>query len=295
MRLRNAMTIDLEDWFQVSNLDEHMPRDQWSGCEFRLWRNTERLLRLLDEADQKATFFVLGWNAEKCPGLIREIAQAGHEIATHGFSHRLIYKMTPEEFREDIRHSIDVIEDASGVKVSGHRAASFSLTEDCLWALEILAAQGITYDSSMFPIRHDRYGVSRHWTEGRDIVTHNGSIKEFPITVWSVMGTNLPFAGGGYFRLLPYRIVKRITRSINLTDKSVVFYFHPWEMDPGIPRLKLGTLKSFRSYFNISANAAKFKKLLNDFDFAPIRDVLRQDDLPIRTLHQGSNQQWALL
>lgn len=295
MKPTNILTIDLEDWFQVSNLEHRISRDGWKHCEFRLWENTERLLDMLRISRARATFFVLGWNAAQCPSLIREIANAGHEIGTHGFEHRLVYDMTPEEFREDLRRSVDAIEDASGQKVKGHRAASFSITEDCLWALEVLAREGLAYDSSMFPIRHDRYGVSRRWMEGRDIVTNAGCIMEVPITVWPAMGVNLPFSGGGYFRLLPYRGVRTLTRCINNADRRVVFYFHPWEMDPGIPRLKLGFKQGFRSYFNIGCNERKFASLLSDFSFAPVAEALKQDELPIRTLRRGVGEQWVLL
>jgi polysaccharide deacetylase family protein (PEP-CTERM system associated) len=295
MRLSNILTIDLEDWFQVSNLEGRISRKDWPNCEFRLMRNTERLLAMLGDAGARATFFVLGWNAQAYPSLVRQIAAAGHEIATHGYYHRLVYDMTPAQFREDLRRSIRAIEDAALVPVRGHRAASFSITESCLWALEVLAEEGIAYDSSMFPIRHDRYGVSRRWTEGRDIVTSSGSIVEVPITVCPVMGVNVPFAGGGYFRLLPYAVVRRLTRLTNRADKKVVFYFHPWEMDAGIPRLKLGLAKGFRSYFNIPANERKFAALLKDFSFQPIADALRSDDLPVRTLRQVAGEQWVLL
>lgn len=295
MKPTNMLTIDLEDWFQVSNLEDRITRDAWQHCEFRLWENTERLLELLHRSRSRATFFVLGWNAEKCPSLIREIAQAGHEIGTHGYEHRLVYEMTPDEFRDDLRRSIGAIEDACGHRVRGHRAASFSITEDCLWALEILAREGIAYDSSMFPIRHDRYGVSRRWMEGRDIVTNAGCIVEVPITVWPAMGVNVPFSGGGYFRLLPYHGVRALTRSINNSDRRVVFYFHPWEMDPGIPRLKLGIKKSFRSYCNIRRNEGKFAALLADFSFLPVAEALKHEELPIRTLRRGTGEQWVLL
>lgn len=295
MKPTNILTIDLEDWFQVSNLEDRIARDNWQHCEFRLWESTERLLELLHKSRARATFFVLGWNASKCPSLVRQIAQAGHEVATHGHEHRLVYEMTPEQFRDDLRRSIDAIEHASGQKVRGHRAASFSITEKCLWALEILAREGIAYDSSMFPIRHDRYGVSRRWMEGRDIVTNAGCVMEVPITVWPAMGTNLPFSGGGYFRLLPYRGVRSLTRAINNSDRRVVFYFHPWEMDPGIPRMKLGLAKGFRSYVNIASNERKFASLLSDFSFAPVVDALKQDELPIRTLRRGAGEQWVLL
>ena len=291
----NILTIDLEDWFQVSNLEGRVPREAWPQCEFRLRRNTERLLAMLEDAGAKATFFVLGWNAERCPALIEQIASAGHEIATHGYEHRLVYDMKPAEFRDDLRRSVDAIERAAGVEVRGHRAASFSVTEECLWALDVLAQEGIAYDSSMFPIRHDRYGVSRRWMEGRDIITDSGSIVEVPITVWPVMGACVPFAGGGYFRLLPYGIVRRITRSLNRAGRRVVFYFHPWEMDPGIPRVKLGFARSIRSYANIAANARKFAALLRDFTFMPVSDALRQDHLPIRTLRHASGERWLLV
>jgi len=291
----NILTVDLEDWFQVSNLEGRVPREAWPHCELRLWHNTERLLAMLDDAGAKATFFVLGWNADRCPLLISQIANAGHEIATHGWEHRLIYNMKPEEFREDLRRSIGAIEDAAGVEVRGHRAASFSITEDCLWALDVLVQEGIRYDSSMFPIKHDRYGVSRRWMEGRDVITDSGSIVEVPITVWPAMGTNVPFAGGGYFRLLPYGVVKRITQAINRANRRVVFYFHPWEMDEGIPRVKLGLARGLRSYLNIGANAHKLSCLLKDFRFIPVRDALRQDDLPVRTLRHASGERWLLV
>lgn len=291
----NILTIDLEDWFQVSNLEGRVPREAWPGCEFRLRRNTERLLTMLDDARAKATFFVLGWNAEHCPLLIGQIAGAGHEIATHGWEHRLVYDMKPAEFREDLRRSIGAIEDAAGVKVRGHRAASFSVTEDCLWALDVLVQEGIAYDSSMFPIRHDRYGVSRQWMEARDVITDSGSIIEVPITVRPMMGVNVPFAGGGYFRLLPYGVVRRLTRSINRAGRRVVFYFHPWEMDSGIPRMKLGFSRGLRSYVNIAANARKFSALLGDFRFMPVREALRHDDLPVRTLRHASGERWLLV
>lgn len=295
MRLSNILTIDLEDWFQVSNLEGRISREDWPNCEYRLRRSTERLLAMLETAGARATFFVLGWNAEACPALVRQIAAAGHEIATHGYHHRLVYDMTPAEFREDLRRSVYAIEDAAMAPVRGHRAASFSITETCLWALEVLAEEGLAYDSSLFPIRHDRYGVSRRWTEGRDIVTSSGSIVEVPITVCPLLGVNVPFAGGGYFRLLPYAAVRRFTKAINRVDKKVVFYFHPWEMDAGIPRLKLGCAKSFRSYFNIPANERKFAALLRDFSFQPIADALRHDDLPVRTLRRVAGEQWVLL
>lgn len=295
MSVTNILTIDLEDWFQVSNLEGRVSRDDWPSCEFRLRGSAERLLALLDDAGARATFFVLGWNAEACPSLIRQIAEAGHEIATHGYEHRLVYDMTPARFREDLRRSICAIEDAVVTPVRGHRAASFSITENCLWALEVLAEEGIAYDSSMFPIRHDRYGVSRRWMEWRDIVTSSGSIVEVPIAVCPVMGVNVPFAGGGYFRLLPYAVVRRFTRLVNRAHRKVVFYFHPWEMDPGIPRLNLGLVRGFRSYFNISANARKFAALLKDFSFTSISEALKAEDLPVRTLRRTADEQWVLL
>lgn len=291
----NILTVDLEDWFQVSNLEGRVPREAWPHCESRLRRNTERLLAMLDEAGAKATFFVLGWNAEQCPSLVRQIADAGHEIATHGWEHRLVYDMKPAEFREDLRRSVGVIEDAAGVRVRGHRAASFSITEQCLWALDILVSEGIAYDSSMFPIRHDRYGVPSQWIEGREVITDSGSIVEVPITVWPAMGVNWPFAGGGYFRLLPYGIVRRITRAMNRAGRRVVFYFHPWEIDAGIPRVKLGLAKSVRSYVNIAANAHKLSALLRDFKFVAVGEALRYDHLPVRTLRYAPGERWLLV
>ena len=250
------------------------------------------MLDLLRAAGTKATFFVLGWNAERCPSLVEDIARDGHELATHGYSHRLIYAMTPDEFREDLKRAIGAVGDAAGVRVHGHRAASFSITERCLWALDVLASEGITYDSSMFPIRHDRYGVSRQWSEVGQVSTDSGPLLEVPITVWSLPWVNLPFAGGGYFRLLPYRAVRQIARSINASGKSVVFYFHPWEIDAGIPHHKLGVIKSFRSYCNIASNERKFARLIHDFHLAPMSDLIGEELLPARVIQCSEHGKW---
>src|SRR6185503_7031515 len=232
-RVVNAMTIDVEDYFHVSVFDGLVPRHAWGSMESRVCANTERLLELFDETGVTATFFVLGWVAERFPRLVRQIAAAGHEIASHGYHHQLLYTLTPAQFREDVRASKALLEQASGTAVIGFRAPSYSIVESSLWTLDILIEEGYAYDTSIFPIHHDRYGIPNAERHEHVIDRKAGSLIELPASTTRVGNVNLPIAGGGYFRLLPYAWTHwGIDRVNRLERKPVVFYVHPWELDP---------------------------------------------------------------
>jgi polysaccharide deacetylase family protein (PEP-CTERM system associated) len=271
----NAMTIDVEDYFQVSAFDEVVKREEWDARPSRVVSNTMRLLQLFDEYSVKSTFFVLGWVADRFPGLVRDIAAAGHELASHGYGHRIVYSQTPDEFREDVRRAKATIENVSGQVVSGYRAPSFSITKKSLWALDVLVEEGYRYDASIFPIRHDRYGIPdapRH----RHVLTRPaGTLTEAPGSTVRVLGSNLPVAGGGYFRILPYWWTKWGIARLNRTESQpAIFYLHPWEIDPGQPRLHAGRLSRFRHYRNLDKAEARLKRLLTDFRFGMLKDVI---------------------
>lgn len=268
----NALTIDVEDYYQVSNFEHIVKKDDWDGYESRVAGNTRKILDILDEANARATFFVLGWTAEKFPELVKEIDKRGHEVASHGYWHKLIYRMSKNEFKEDLDKSIKVLEHSIGKKVLGFRAASCSITKDSLWAFDVLEERGIEYDSSVFPIHHDRYGIP-----GADRFVHkmsNNNLTEFPFSTVKVLGHNLPVAGGGYFRLYPYWFTKWAIKKINSEGHPAMVYIHPWEIDPGQPRIKSNTLSDFRHYVNIGYNENKIRKLLKDFKFTKIEDLI---------------------
>ncbi len=257
-----ALTVDLEDWFQVYNFSSIIKQEDWDRQRERVIRSTDRLLDILDNYDTKATFFVLGWIAERYPFLISEIASRGHEIACHGYNHKPIFFMSKEEFGEDIEKSVKAIKKACGIRPKGYRAPSFSITKKTLWALDILKEKGFEYDSSMMPTdKHPDYGIKGI---PRKLFMIKG-IKEIPLT--TVHG--LPI-GGGYFRAYPYFL----TRYLLKKDKNSIFYIHPWEFDPGIPRYKLPLLKRFRHYVGLRRTRKKFKKLLRDFRFGKIEEIL---------------------
>jgi polysaccharide deacetylase family protein (PEP-CTERM system associated) len=273
----NAFTIDVEDYFQVAALAAAIPRDSWSAREYRVEANTDRLLQMLAEAGVRGTFFVLGWVAERSPQLVRRIAAAGHEVASHGYSHQLIYTQSPQEFREETRRSKRHLEDTLGAPVLGYRAASFSITRQSLWALDTLLDEGFRYDSSVFPIRHDRYGIPGAAPHPALISAPSGrSLAEFPMSTASFGGFRLPVSGGGYFRLLPYGLITRGLRQINEQQRQpFTFYLHPWEIDPGQPRVKVKLLSRIRHYTNLGSTASRLHALLRSFKFAPMRDVLQ--------------------
>jgi polysaccharide deacetylase family protein (PEP-CTERM system associated) len=270
----NAMSIDVEDYFHVSVFDGIVPRADWAEMQSRVVANTERLLEIFDEFGVRSTFFVLGWVAERYPALIQEIARRGHEVASHGYAHRLIYDQTPAAFRDDVRRAKALLEDACGRPVLGYRAPSYSITPRSLWALDILIEQGYQYDSSIFPIRHDRYGIPVSDRRPYRVARQLGSIVEVPGSTTRVGPMNLPVAGGGYFRLLPYWWTRwGISRVNELERRPAVFYLHPWEIDPKQPRLSAGLLGRFRHYRNLDQTEERLKQLLADFKFDTVASV----------------------
>ena len=266
----NALTIDWEDWYQGLEI----PPERWDGYDDRLALATHRTLEAFAQASVRATFFVLGWAADRHPELVREIAAHGHEIATHGWSHTLIYTQPPEVFRAEIERAVKSLEDLVGAKVVGHRAPFFSITKRSLWALDILAELGIEYDSSIYPVYNYRYGIEDAPRWPHTIAREAATLTEFPITTWKVLGKNLPIAGGAYFRIYPYVVTRLGFRSINKSGHPAVFYLHPWELDPEHPRIELPRRIAATHYVNLGSTAGKLKRLLKDFAFAPMRDVL---------------------
>ena len=273
----NAFTVDVEDYFQVASLASAIDRASWAQRESRVERNTGVLLELLSERGIRGTFFVLGWIAERHPGLIRRIAAAGHEIACHGFSHQLIYTQTPDEFREETARSKRILEDLAGTAVAGYRAASFSITRRSLWALDVLIDLGFEYDSSIFPIRHDRYGIPGANQRPGPIAAPSGrSLVEFPMSAAAYLGARIPVSGGGYFRLLPYFVTRAGLKQINRRSGApFTFYLHPWEIDPAQPRVRVGWLSRFRHYNNLHRCEPRLRRLLGEFRFGTMREVLQ--------------------
>ncbi len=271
--IQNMFTVDVEDYFQVSAFERHIPRANWDRFPCRVEANTHRMLRLLERQQVRATFFVLGWVANKFPQIVREIHRGGHEVASHGYWHRLVYEQTPEEFRRDVRSSRDTLEQIVGVPVTAYRAPSFSITKRSLWALEILVEEGFTVDSSIFPVYHDRYGIPDAKPHAHEIATAAGPIWEVPPSVARVAKINIPL-GGGYFRLYPWSVTRACLRHINERARQpFMFYVHPWEIDPQQPRMGLGSRAArFRHYVNLTTTEHKLKTLLRDFSFAPLRD-----------------------
>jgi polysaccharide deacetylase family protein (PEP-CTERM system associated) len=269
----NALTVDFEDWYQGLEI----PQASWAGYEDRLPASGRRLLALFAERGARATFFILGAVAERHPELVREIAAAGHEIGTHGWSHTLVYQMTPETFREELVRSIRLLESLTRQHIVGHRAPFFSITRRSLWALDILGEEGLRYDSSVFPVLNYRYGIEDAPRWPYAVREGDGGLIEFPISTWRVLGRNLPVSGGAYFRIFPYALTRTALRSINREGKPVVFYVHPWELDPGHPRIPLPRRIAATHYFNLGSTAGRLRRLLGEFSFAPMKEVLGLD------------------
>lgn len=272
----NAFSVDVEDYFQVGAFEGTVRRDDWDRLEHRVEPNTRRLLDLLERHQARATFFVLGWVAERWPGLVRDIQAAGHELGTHGYDHRRVTYLTPESFRLDVRHAKEIIEDIAGVPVIGYRAPSYSIVRETLWAIDVLAEEGFRYDSSIFPIVHDRYGIPGYPRFPRRVRGSNGSaLHEFPISTVRVAGVNLPFVGGGYLRHFPLSFVLWGMRRLNGGDgQPAIVYIHPWEIDPGQPRQPVGWLTRIRHYRNLDRTEERLECLLRDFRFTTVRKVL---------------------
>ncbi|MDR0337475.1 MAG: DUF3473 domain-containing protein [Planctomycetaceae bacterium] len=278
MNMINAFSVDVEDYYQVGAFSGIISPNEWGQWESRVVANTLKILDILDSGSKpiSGTFFILGWIAERFPLLVREIADRGHEIASHGFGHQLVYEMTEAEFRNDVRRTRLLLQEQSGQPVLGYRAPSFSIVKRTPWAHRILVEEGYRYDSSIFPIHHDLHGNADAPLEIHEITTESGTIREFPPAVVRCFGQNLPIGGGGYFRFFPYFVTSYCLRSVNMSGRPFVFYIHPWEVDPKQPRIPNASLKSrFRHYLNLRRTESRLKRLLNDFNFVPIRNVLQ--------------------
>ena len=280
MAIQNALTVDVEDYFHVSAFAKSINHKDWDNHPLRVEKNTRRLLDLFDEVQVKATFFVLGWVADRNRNLIKEIATRGHEVACHGYSHQLVYNQTHEIFREETVRSKKLLEDIIQAPVKGYRAASYSITKDSLWALDILAEAGFEYDSSIFPVRHDRYGIPDAEDAPHILRTPGGhSLIEFPLSTAKIFNHKFPVAGGGYFRLYPYALTKAGLRQINRRNQPFIFYLHPWEIDPDQPRIKASWFSRFRHYNNLDKCESRLRSLLLDFEFGTVWNVLNTLDL----------------
>lgn len=268
----NAFTVDWEDWYQGLEID----MDHWDGFADRLKVGTERLLALLADADVRATFFVLGRAAQSAPALLRQIRDAGHEIGTHGYSHRFVYALGPKQFRSELRQSLSVIEDILGTRcVLGHRAPFFSIVKGTEWAFDIMREEGLLYDSSVFPVQNYRYGIPDAPRWPYEVCP---GFVEFPPSTWRLAGRNIPVAGGAYFRIFPYNLTRFALRSLNASGRSAAFYIHPWELDPDHPRLDLPRRISLTHYWNLERTEARLRRLMHDFSFAPMVEVLGLGD-----------------
>jgi len=271
--LVNAMTVDVEDYFQVSAFEGVVARGDWDRLPCRVEHNTDHILELFDGHDVMATFFMLGWVAERYPGLVRRIVDAGHELASHGYSHVRVTRQQPQAFAEDVSRTRKLLEDTAGCSVQGYRAASYSIVKETLWAHDLLQEAGYRYSSSVYPIHHDLYGIPdapRFAYRHRD-----GGLLEIPVTTVSLFSHNLPCGGGGYFRLLPYRVSRWAMQRVNRADRMpCVFYFHPWEIDPAQPRQAgIGAKTRFRHYLNLGRMQARIARLLDDFSWDRMDNV----------------------
>lgn len=271
----NAMSVDVEDYFQVSAFERVAARADWCGFESRVVRNTRKLLELFHDHGVRSTFFVLGWVAERFPFLVQEIAGLGHEVASHGYHHELVYALSRDRFREDVRRAKRTIEQAAGCEVRGYRAPSFTIVRNSLWALDVLIEEGHEYDASIFPIHHDRYGIPDAPRHAHVIGRPAGNIVEVPGPTVRLAGTNVPIAGGGYFRLLPYAWTRWGISRVNRVERQpVTFYLHPWEIDPEQPRFAVSRATALRHYSGLSATTARLERVMTDFRFDSIEAVL---------------------
>lgn len=271
--MKNGLSFDVEEYFHALNLRPVAPEAVWETLPRRTADSTRGILDQLAAHSVRATFFVLGWVARRDPGLVRAIRAAGHEVASHGMSHKMAGELGPEAFRAEARESKRILEDAAGDRVAGFRASTFSITRATRWAFDVLAEEGYTYDSSVFPVRHDRYGWPEFARVPVRVQTRSGPLLEIPMLTLRRLGSNWPAAGGGYLRLLPLFLVRRALEEMNAAGKPGVLYLHPWEFDPGQPRLLRGGLGALRHYFGLERTRGKLERLLERFEFGPIGEV----------------------
>lgn len=279
----NGLSVDVEDWFQVGAFEDVIERDQWGALDDRVDRNVRLILDLFDEAGADATFFTLGWVGQRHAALLREIADRGHEIASHGWDHQRVFRMDPKSFADDISRTQKVLEDASGAKVKGYRAPSFSIDARTPWAFEVLAEQGYAYSSSVAPITHDHYG----WAEAPRFAFKpltDSQLVELPVTTAMFRGKRLAAGGGGFFRVLPYAFSRWAIRQVNRKEgRPAVFYFHPWEIDPGQPRVAGAPLRSrLRHYTNLDKMAGKLEQLVHEFHWGRMDAIAKRENMRLR-------------
>lgn len=269
-KIINYLTIDVEEHFQVSAFEKNVDVADWDKHESRVANNTSAILSILEEFEVKATFFIVGWVAKRHPSIVQNIQKAGHEIGCHSYAHRKVYDLTSDQFKEDTQQAKNILETISGAKVYGYRAPSYSITKKSLWALDILEELGFTYDSSIFPIYHDNYGIPDAPRFKHELANHK--LTEYPISTTLMFGRKIPISGGGYFRLFPYWFTKMGLKAINKREnKPFMFYLHPWEIDVNQPRFThASTLSKFRHYNNLDKTEQRLRKLLGDFQFGPI-------------------------
>jgi len=273
LQMKNLLTIDIEDYYQTSGMSDLAPFERWGEFASRIEQNVECVLELLGNI--KATFFILGWEARNHPQLIRKISESGHEVATHGEYHRLITSLSRDEFTADLKSAIEFLEDTTGKRVLGHRAPSFSITDETPWAFEVMVELGLKYDSSVFPVRRKRGGIEGAQQTPYDINCEAGILTEYPLAVMDFFRKKLPVAGGGFFRIYPYWLTKRAITDLNKENIPVVVYLHPWEFDPRQPRLKSFFNRSgFNQYVSLNSTEKKLRQLLKDFEFTTIKDHL---------------------
>jgi polysaccharide deacetylase family protein (PEP-CTERM system associated) len=279
MGFLNAMTVDVEDYFHVQAFAGVVGRTDWERYPSRVERNTLRLLEIFACRQVRGTFFVLGWVAERFPGLVQAILKAGHRIGCHGYAHRLIYEGDEVDFRDDVRRAKQTIENITGIRVISFRAPSYSITAETLWAFEILGEEGFEFDSSIFPVIHDNYGIPDAprfpYTK---LLKCGRKISEFPPSTFRLFGSNVPVAGGGYLRFFPYSLTAWAIHHLNETERQpAMVYLHPWEIDPDQPRISGPWLSRFRHYKNLDSTETKCQKLLDEFSWAPMEEVLSQE------------------
>jgi polysaccharide deacetylase family protein (PEP-CTERM system associated) len=285
----HCLSFDVEEHFQVSAFWSEARRQQWDKYESRVENNTRKLVELLAQHDTKATFFVLGWVAERYPGLVKMLVGQGHEIASHGYGHEVITGQTPRMFRDDVRKAKGILEDISGKRVCGYRAPSFSITKDTKWAIPVLIEEGYLYDSSIFPVLHDRYGMSDATPTIHLLRGEVGCIWEVPPSTTNILGVRFPVAGGGYFRLFPYPILRQLLKRIERAGHPLVMYLHPWELDPDQPKMQGSCLSMFRHYINLHRTEDRLRSLLADFCFTSIREALE----PVSQICARAEMEWS--
>jgi polysaccharide deacetylase family protein (PEP-CTERM system associated) len=275
VKIRNIISVDVEDYFHPSEVQAAVSPERWDGMPARVAESTRRLLDAFERRQVKGTFFILGWVAERHPALIRQIAAAGHELGCHSYAHQLVYDLTPRQFKEDTLRAQAVIADACGMRPISYRAPSYSITKRSMWALEVLVECGFRYDSSIYPIAHDRYGIPGFSRFAKTMQTASGDILEVPVASVLLSGGRVaPVGGGGYLRLLPYRYTAAGVRRINRDDcQPACLYLHPWEVDPGQPHLAEGFIARLRTYTGLAGMMGKLERLLDEFSFAPLSTV----------------------